>query len=220
MSLKAVRVQRPREPQCPREAPAVKACEEQEKEWVAEPESGVLITLVSLPDGGNNIKKIRFSQKMFDDLGAQRWWSENYDKIMELYSIGPGHSSPTPPPSENEVSLASADSSFDVTEKTTRWHHEVKHKLKSFASSRMVSRPLTRLELKNPLCHCAPPGALRPVPPTLKSWRRLRPPWRSKTRCWSGSWKMSPASSSPCVRRRAAPGRYCESNSDARDSAR
>lgn len=154
-----------------------------------------------------------YSQKMFDDLGAQRWWSENYDKIMELYSIGPGHSSPTPPPSENEVSLASADSSFDVTEKTTRWHHEVKHKLKSFASSRMVSRPLTRLELKNPLCHCAPPGALRPVPPTLKSWRRQRPPWRSKTRCWSGSWKMSPASSSPCVRRRAAPGRYCESNS-------
>ncbi|CAD5176183.1 unnamed protein product [Musa acuminata subsp. malaccensis] len=119
MSLKAVRVQRPREPQCPREAPAVKACEEQEKEWVAEPESGVLITLVSLPDGGNNIKKIRFSQKMFDDLGAQRWWSENYDKIMELYSIGPGHSSPTPPPSDNEVSLASAESSFDVTEKTT-----------------------------------------------------------------------------------------------------
>ncbi|XP_009398863.2 protein Brevis radix-like 1 [Musa acuminata AAA Group] len=102
MSLKAVRVQRPREPQCPREAPAVKACEKQEKEWVAEPESGVLITLVSLPDGGNNIKKIRFSQKMFDDLGAQRWWSENYDKIMELYSIGPGHSSPTPPPSDNE----------------------------------------------------------------------------------------------------------------------
>ncbi|RWW90316.1 hypothetical protein BHE74_00000537, partial [Ensete ventricosum] len=135
MSLKAVRVQRPREPHCPKEAPAVKACEEQEKEWVAEPEAGVLITLVSLPDGGNIIKKIRFSQKMFDDLGAQRWWSENYDKIMELYSVGPGHSSPTPPPSDNEVSLPSAESSFDVPEKTTRWHHEVKHKLKSFTSS-------------------------------------------------------------------------------------
>lgn len=34
--------------------------EDEPKEWVAQVEPGVLITFVSLPDGGNNLKRIRF----------------------------------------------------------------------------------------------------------------------------------------------------------------
>ncbi|KAG0473055.1 hypothetical protein HPP92_014912 [Vanilla planifolia] len=61
--------------------------EEEEEEWVAEPEPGVLITLVPLGDEGNFIKKIRFSVERFDAMEAQKWWSENYDRLMELYCI-------------------------------------------------------------------------------------------------------------------------------------
>jgi len=34
--------------------------EEEGKEWVAQVEPGVLITFVSLPRGGNDLKRIRF----------------------------------------------------------------------------------------------------------------------------------------------------------------
>jgi hypothetical protein len=34
--------------------------EDEPKEWVAQVEPGVLITFVSLPDGGNDLKRIRF----------------------------------------------------------------------------------------------------------------------------------------------------------------
>ncbi|KAE8735777.1 Protein Brevis radix-like 1 [Hibiscus syriacus] len=61
--------------------------EDEPKEWVAHVEPGVLITFVSLPEGGNDLKRIRFSREMFNKWQAQRWWSENYDKIMELYNV-------------------------------------------------------------------------------------------------------------------------------------
>lgn len=57
------------------------------KEWVAQVEPGVLITFVSLPEGGNDLKRIRFSREMFDKWQAQRWWSDNYEKVMELYNV-------------------------------------------------------------------------------------------------------------------------------------
>ncbi|KQJ98570.1 protein Brevis radix-like 1 isoform X2 [Brachypodium distachyon] len=57
------------------------------KEWVAQVEPGVLITFLSLPRGGNDLKRIRFSREMFNKWQAQRWWAENYDKVMELYNI-------------------------------------------------------------------------------------------------------------------------------------
>lgn len=34
--------------------------EDEPKEWVAQVEPGVLITFVSLPEGGNDLKRIRF----------------------------------------------------------------------------------------------------------------------------------------------------------------
>ncbi|XP_028752114.1 protein Brevis radix-like 2 [Neltuma alba] len=82
--------------------------EDEPKEWVAQVEPGVLITFVSLPQGGNDLKRIRFSREMFNKWQAQRWWAENYDKVMELYNVqrfneqvGP---LPTPPRSEDESS--------------------------------------------------------------------------------------------------------------------
>ncbi|XP_078441104.1 protein Brevis radix-like 4 isoform X2 [Wolffia australiana] len=61
--------------------------DEEEREWVAQVEPGVLITFVALPHGGNDLKRIRFSREMFNRWHAQRWWAENYDKIMELYNV-------------------------------------------------------------------------------------------------------------------------------------
>ncbi|KAK4746442.1 hypothetical protein SAY87_012754 [Trapa incisa] len=57
------------------------------KEWMAQVEPGVHITFVSLPHGGNDLKRIRFSRNIFDKWHAQRWWAENYDRIMELYNV-------------------------------------------------------------------------------------------------------------------------------------
>ncbi|GMH09157.1 hypothetical protein Nepgr_010997 [Nepenthes gracilis] len=57
------------------------------KEWMALVEPGVKITFVSLPNGGNDLKRIRFSREMFNKWQAQRWWGENYDRIMELYNV-------------------------------------------------------------------------------------------------------------------------------------
>ncbi|KAH9317812.1 hypothetical protein KI387_019581 [Taxus chinensis] len=94
--------------------------EEESKEWIAQVEPGVLITLISLPEGGNDLKRIRFSREMFNKWQAQRWWSENYDKVMELYNVQrfnrqtvylptgeeeervPAEESPVTPPLHNE----------------------------------------------------------------------------------------------------------------------
>ncbi|GJY73687.1 Brevis radix-like protein 2 [Tanacetum coccineum] len=94
---------------------SVKFMEEDEvKEWVAQVEPGVLITFNSLPQGGNDLKRIRFRltyckslsvaimmkeqihmfaaagitcREMFNKRQAQRWWAENCDKVMELYNV-------------------------------------------------------------------------------------------------------------------------------------
>ncbi|KAJ8557751.1 hypothetical protein K7X08_004517 [Anisodus acutangulus] len=76
------------------------------KEWVAQVEPGVLITFVSLPDGGNDLKRIRFSRELFNKWQAQRWWAENYDKVMELYNVRRFNRQavplPNPPRSDDE----------------------------------------------------------------------------------------------------------------------
>ncbi|CAN1162222.1 Protein Brevis radix-like 2 [Linum perenne] len=80
--------------------------DDEPKEWVAQVEPGVLITFVSLPEGGNDLKRIRFSREMFNKVQAQRWWAENYDKVMELYNVQQFNQQavpfPTPPRSEDE----------------------------------------------------------------------------------------------------------------------
>ncbi|KAA8525129.1 hypothetical protein F0562_007007 [Nyssa sinensis] len=83
--------------------------EDEPKEWIAQVEPGVQITFVSLPQGGNDLKRIRFSREMFNKWQAQRWWGENYDRIMELYNVQRFNQQAlhTPPRSEDE-----RDSSF------------------------------------------------------------------------------------------------------------
>ncbi|XP_024317395.1 protein Brevis radix-like 2 isoform X3 [Brachypodium distachyon] len=58
------------------------------REWTAQVEPGVHITFVSIPGGaGNDLKRIRFSREMFNKCEAQRWWGENYDRVVELYNV-------------------------------------------------------------------------------------------------------------------------------------
>ncbi|KAG8064792.1 hypothetical protein GUJ93_ZPchr0004g38625 [Zizania palustris] len=67
---------------------AEEVVEESDQEWVAEPEPGVLMTLVARPDGTNHLRRIRFREELFDGTrAAQRWWADNYDSIVELYSV-------------------------------------------------------------------------------------------------------------------------------------
>lgn len=76
--------------------------DEEMKEWVAQVEPGVLITFVSIPQGGNELKRIRFSRELFNKWQAQRWWTENHDKVMELYNVQRSSALPTPERPENE----------------------------------------------------------------------------------------------------------------------
>ncbi|RWR79516.1 protein Brevis radix-like protein 4 [Cinnamomum micranthum f. kanehirae] len=93
--------------------------EDEPKEWVAQVEPGVLITFVSLPQGGNDLKRIRFSREMFNKWQAQRWWAENYDKVMELYNVQRFNRQavplPTPPRSEDESSKIESAENSPVT---------------------------------------------------------------------------------------------------------
>ncbi|KAI4329140.1 hypothetical protein L6164_021436 [Bauhinia variegata] len=91
--------------------------DDEPKEWVAQVEPGVLITFVSLTEGGNDLKRIRFSREMFNKWQAQRWWAENYDKVMELYNVQRFNQQtaplPTPPRSEDESSRIESASARD-----------------------------------------------------------------------------------------------------------
>ncbi|KAG2305662.1 hypothetical protein Bca52824_025410 [Brassica carinata] len=82
--------------------------DDEPKEWVAQVEPGVLITFLSLPEGGNDLKRIRFSREMFDKRQAQKWWAENFEKVMELYNVQQFNQQsvpfPTPPTSKDESS--------------------------------------------------------------------------------------------------------------------
>ncbi|KAL9339138.1 hypothetical protein Peur_068153 [Populus x canadensis] len=94
--------------------PPIAFVEEKEpKEWVAQVEPGVLITLVSLPRGGNDLKRIRFSRDMFNKWQAQRWWAENYDRIMELYNVQ-RFNCPLPPPPRSEDESSKMESAEDI----------------------------------------------------------------------------------------------------------
>ncbi|CAN6249037.1 unnamed protein product [Urochloa humidicola] len=69
-------------------AAAAGGAAESDGEWAAEPEPGVLMTLVSCGDGTNHLRRIRFSEDYFGDAwAAQTWWADNCDRIVELYSV-------------------------------------------------------------------------------------------------------------------------------------
>ncbi|XP_052200387.1 protein Brevis radix-like 4 isoform X2 [Diospyros lotus] len=104
--------------------PVVFVEENEPKEWVAQVEPGVLITFVSMPRGGNDLKRIRFSRDMFNKWQAQRWWTENFDKVMELYNVQrlnrQAFPLPTPPRSEDECSKLESVEDSPVTPPLSR----------------------------------------------------------------------------------------------------
>ncbi|XAR67119.1 hypothetical protein NMG60_11013555 [Bertholletia excelsa] len=104
--------------------PIVFVEESEPKEWVAQVEPGVLITFVSMPRGGNDLKRIRFSREMFNKWQAQRWWTENYDKVMELYNVQrlnrQAFPLPTPPRSEDESTKIESAEDSPVTPPLSR----------------------------------------------------------------------------------------------------
>ncbi|KAL4589448.1 hypothetical protein LXL04_002355 [Taraxacum kok-saghyz] len=100
-----------------REEPIVLVEEIEPKEWVAQVEPGVLITFISLPRGGNDLKRIRFSREIFNKWQAQRWWQDNFDKVMELYNVQrlnrQAFPLPMPLRSEDESPLESRSSKLE-----------------------------------------------------------------------------------------------------------
>ncbi|KAF8096635.1 hypothetical protein N665_0305s0054 [Sinapis alba] len=98
--------------------------DDEPKEWVAQVEPGVLITFVSLPEGGNDLKRIRFSREMFDKRQAQKWWAENFEKVMELYNVQQFNQQsvpfPTPPTSKDESSTKNGPATPPLNNECTR----------------------------------------------------------------------------------------------------
>ncbi|GLT27678.1 hypothetical protein SLA2020_026590 [Shorea laevis] len=59
----------------------------EKSEWVVHDEPGVYLTLSSLPGGGNELKRVRFSRKHFTEEQAEKWWAENGPKVCERHNI-------------------------------------------------------------------------------------------------------------------------------------
>ncbi|KQJ91934.1 putative protein Brevis radix-like 5 [Brachypodium distachyon] len=57
------------------------------REWVAEPEPGVSMTLAARRDGTNRLRRVRFRAELFDAWAARAWWADNCDRIFELYTV-------------------------------------------------------------------------------------------------------------------------------------
>ncbi|XP_068638407.1 PH, RCC1 and FYVE domains-containing protein 1-like [Aristolochia californica] len=59
----------------------------EEEEWVEQDEPGVYITLCSLANGSKELKRVRFSRKIFREKQAEKWWAENRVRVLEKYNI-------------------------------------------------------------------------------------------------------------------------------------
>ncbi|KAK9675850.1 hypothetical protein RND81_11G035900 [Saponaria officinalis] len=59
----------------------------EKSEWVVQDEPGVYITLCSLPGGGNELKRVRFSRKRYSEGQAEKWWQENSARVCERHNI-------------------------------------------------------------------------------------------------------------------------------------
>ncbi|XP_024393729.1 uncharacterized protein [Physcomitrium patens] len=56
-------------------------------EWFSQVELGVFITFVTLPNGCNALKRIRFSRDIFSKKEAESWWAENGNRVREVYNV-------------------------------------------------------------------------------------------------------------------------------------
>uniref|UniRef100_A0A2C9WM48 FYVE-type domain-containing protein n=1 Tax=Manihot esculenta TaxID=3983 RepID=A0A2C9WM48_MANES len=59
----------------------------EQPQWVVQAEPGVYMALSSLPGGGNELKRIRFSRKHFTEQAAEKWWGENGSRVCERHNI-------------------------------------------------------------------------------------------------------------------------------------
>ncbi|XP_074332141.1 PH, RCC1 and FYVE domains-containing protein 1-like [Apium graveolens] len=59
----------------------------QTTESVLQYEPGVYVTLSSLPGGGNELRRVRFSRKRFTEQQAEKWWAENGTRVCEEHNI-------------------------------------------------------------------------------------------------------------------------------------
>ncbi|XP_015867211.2 PH, RCC1 and FYVE domains-containing protein 1 [Ziziphus jujuba] len=56
-------------------------------ECVEKAEPGVYITLVSLPGGLKDLKRVRFSRKQFSEKQAEQWWAANRSRVYQQYNV-------------------------------------------------------------------------------------------------------------------------------------
>ncbi|KAK6233521.1 hypothetical protein QUC31_005927 [Theobroma cacao] len=56
-------------------------------EWVEQDEPGVYITLVALPGGVKDLKRVRFSRKRFSEKQAEQWWAANRARVYQRYNV-------------------------------------------------------------------------------------------------------------------------------------
>ncbi|KAH8971628.1 hypothetical protein BDL97_02G153300 [Sphagnum fallax] len=81
------------------------------KEWFSQVELGVFITFVTLSNGCNAFKRIRFSRDIFSKKEAESWWTENGNRVRAIYNVPPFQHTVTNDrisSSEDETSGASA----------------------------------------------------------------------------------------------------------------
>lgn len=99
------------------------AVDDESKEWVAQVEPGVHITFMSLSNGGNDLKRIRFSREMFNKWEAQRWWGENYERVTELYNVQRFNRQALQTPMRSEATAADEqrDSTFSRDSPRATW---------------------------------------------------------------------------------------------------
>ncbi|XVF24448.1 hypothetical protein REPUB_Repub13aG0128800 [Reevesia pubescens] len=56
-------------------------------EWVEQDEPGVYVTLVALPGGIKDLKRVRFSRKRFSEKQAEQWWAANRARVYQRYNV-------------------------------------------------------------------------------------------------------------------------------------
>ncbi|CAA2941255.1 contains RCC1 domain [Olea europaea subsp. europaea] len=59
----------------------------QKLERIIQDEPGVHLTLISLQNGVNELKRVRFSRRRFTEDQAEKWWAENGTRVCEKHNI-------------------------------------------------------------------------------------------------------------------------------------
>ncbi|KAG8366334.1 hypothetical protein BUALT_Bualt17G0069000 [Buddleja alternifolia] len=74
-------------PTAPQLSNGTNKAQAQKSERIIQDEPGVYITLISLPTGVNELRRVRFSRKCFTEEQAEKWWAENGTRVCERHNI-------------------------------------------------------------------------------------------------------------------------------------